>query len=85
MQLLCCRNFRKEKKNRRIFNKQHGFASQDSLVIGRTAGGFVGWSAHRLLVRVGVCHVGTTWQLITSINFKLKLYFQFQFQFHVVF
>ena len=27
----------------------------------------------------------TTWRLITSINFKLKLYFQFQFQFHVVF
>ena len=29
--------------------------------------------------------VATTWRLITSINFKLKLYFQFQILFHVVF
>ena len=48
IQLLCCQNFIKitslEKKIKiiRVFSKQHGFASQDSLVVGRNGWGFCG-------------------------------------------
>ena len=39
MQLLCCRNFIKSQVYKRkkfiwVFSKQHGFASQDSLIVG---------------------------------------------------
>ena len=48
MQLLCCRNFiksqvyKRKKKIIRVFSKQHGFASQDSLVVGSNGWGFCG-------------------------------------------
>ena len=47
MQLLCCRDFsksqvRKGKKLIRVFRKQHGFASQDFLVVRDNDWGFYG-------------------------------------------